>query len=1148
MAAATLVRERPGLLAMVGSLHSVEDRALVATAGLVFGLASAGAAMSAAAADAMFLTEIGSGYFGQAAALSNALLAVVLVVIGGLADRLERRRILASLAMVSAVIIAGLAGLSIIAPQAAAVTTLVGGKQLAAATDLAFWVMIAERIDARKSQRLLPILAAAGGAGAALGGVIVMLCVSTIGAAGVLLAAAVLLVLAGIGATRLTATRRVNAPTTRIRTLITRSWRDGARAVRRHPLARHLAIVVGAAGVFASFMYFALGVSLAAEGSSTSDLAALIGGIRGVGQVLTLVVQLVIAPRLLARLGTGTALLLAPLVALASGIGLVIAPILAVAIATQVSSRILDGGVETPAEKLAQTLLPSAVRGRVGGFLDGTAKRAGMVLGFLVAAALVGSPTVFYVVTAIAAALWLVSAWRIARELPTLAIEHVARDADAEAVVDARAIEVLVRELAGPRPERAAEVLARLHDHGRVDAVPPLVRAAIDRGGTSIWRALVGVLDTPAEAHGMALVVAAKATTGRIDTVLAVRAVGLVGGVPVEELTAWRAADDAKLALTAAVAKCRLEGESALELLADAVRDSGPTGRAATEELCVEIACGLARGADDRVFEATRHLARALRRGRGDVAGRAAGFTALARVVGWARERRSAELSLLRADLLELARERVETAASPIAPEHMLTSLVRVPSVRESRGIEVDVAPEVAAALRLFGALLDGADAVEPDDLRRVARALGEPDDDVRAAAEDALTALGPAAAGELMATAAWGRRRARDRAAALLAELPVTPAALDRLIDAELDSLERTNAAIAVLREPGDQLLAHRLDERMREIAHTVLLLLAARRRSPAIARAAVAWGHARGGLERARTLAVIETALPRALVSRLVDAVDDLTPADRAAALARAGIEPANRDAVVRTELAGRDRLARALAVHIIGAAGRSAHRDTISQAARAEAQIASPADLLRRLTEAVQRGGTLPAAPVGGAAAPGAKRGGTLPASPVGGAAAPGIDEPEDDEGETDMPSRVESLIALGRVPLLATLTTRQLADVAERARWVNVREGSVVVTSGDLIDALIVVDDGELQLGDRRIVKGEVLDELACVAPLPLSHDLRALRPTRLIRLERVDFEELVDDVPGLAAAICRTLGERARRAEDGAYKSPLASRT
>lgn len=142
---------------------------------------------------------------------------------------------------------------------------------------------------------------------------------------------------------------------------------------------------------------------------------------------------------------------------------------------------------------------------------------------------------------------------------------------------------------------------------------------------------------------------------------------------------------------------------------------------------------------------------------------------------------------------------------------------------------------------------------------------------------------------------------------------------------------------------------------------------------------------------------------------------------------------------------------------------------------------------------------------------------------------------------------MPSRVETLIALGRVPLLASLSTRQLADVAERARWVTAREGSVVITGGDPLDALIVVEDGELAVGERRITKGEVVDELACVAPQPVAHDLRAVRPARLIRLERHDFEELVDDVPGLASSICRALGERARRAEDVGYRSPLTSR-
>ncbi|HSD89240.1 MAG TPA: cyclic nucleotide-binding domain-containing protein, partial [Kofleriaceae bacterium] len=588
---------------------------------------------------------------------------------------------------------------------------------------------------------------------------------------------------------------------------------------------------------------------------------------------------------------------------------------------------------------------------------------------------------------------------------------------------------------------------------------------------------------------------------------LAVRSLGLAGGVAPDALEQWRGrAGDPAVALTAEIAHLRLTGDlgALLDELADASREAEPLSRVAIEELSIEISRQLAAGNEERVLDAARHLSRALRRGRGDGVTRTAGFTVLARVVEDARDRRSAELSLLRADLLELARERVEQGASKPAPDSALVSFLHKPL----KPGHADEAVEVAAALRLYGELLEGADVIEPDDLRRIARALGEPDDEVRTAAEAALVGLGPAAAGELISTVSWGRRRARDRAAALLADLPVTAATIDRLVDAELDALEQTAAAITVFSEPGDDLVVRRLEERLREIAHTVLLLVAARRRSRAIARAAVAWQHARAGQERARALAVIEAALPRALVTRLVEAVDDMTPSDRAAAFVRAGVQLPSREDVVRTELAGRDRLARALVLHVLGAADRSAHRDTIARAAQAEALAASAAELLRRLTHAV--------------------------------------DEPVD-EGASDMPSRVETLIALGRVPLLASLSTRQLADVAERARWVTAREGSVLVTAGDPIDALIVVEDGELQLADRRITKGEVVDELACVAPAPAGSDLKVMRNARLIRLERVDFEELVDDVPGLASSVCRALGERARRAEDASYRSPLASR-
>src|SRR4051812_5481835 len=86
----------------------VDERDLVASAGLMFALASAGAAMTTAAADALFLAEIGSSSLGTAIAVSSLLLAIVLAVVGGLADRVERRRVLAGFSLVSAGVIAAI--------------------------------------------------------------------------------------------------------------------------------------------------------------------------------------------------------------------------------------------------------------------------------------------------------------------------------------------------------------------------------------------------------------------------------------------------------------------------------------------------------------------------------------------------------------------------------------------------------------------------------------------------------------------------------------------------------------------------------------------------------------------------------------------------------------------------------------------------------------------------------------------------------------------------------------------------------------------------------------------------------------------------------------------------------------------------------
>ena len=111
-------------------------------------------------------------------------------------------------------------------------------------------------------------------------------------------------------------------------------------------------------------------------------------------------------------------------------------------------------------------------------------------------------------------------------------------------------------------------------------------------------------------------------------------------------------------------------------------------------------------------------------------------------------------------------------------------------------------------------------------------------------------------ASGRGKVVASYGRRVARDRAASLLRAHAATTPALDALIERELAALDQTCLALGALVDdrvraasqpalaPGpsssevSDLLLRRLDERSREIAHSVLLLVAACARKSEAAR----------------------------------------------------------------------------------------------------------------------------------------------------------------------------------------------------------------------------------------------------------------------------------------------------------------------
>ena len=246
------------------------------------------------------------------------------------------------------------------------------------------------------------------------------------GASAVLLGAAALLCIAAVATAFLPRVRQVPAKSrsataglrqraARVPALVAGTFRDGVRCVVESPLARQLAVLVAMGGAFAALVYLQLSATAAARHAGDDALTAVLSTIRSVAQVVTLLAQLVVAPWLLRRLGTGWALLLSPLWAVTGAALLGVSSGLASAALVSVVARGLDQSLETPAQKLVHTLLPPASRGRVVGVVEGVAKRGGAIVAGLLGGLLVGWPGGFSAALGVVSVCWLWSAARTAQ-------------------------------------------------------------------------------------------------------------------------------------------------------------------------------------------------------------------------------------------------------------------------------------------------------------------------------------------------------------------------------------------------------------------------------------------------------------------------------------------------------------------------------------------------------------------------------------------------------------------------------------------------------------------------------------------------------------------------------------------------------------
>ncbi len=130
-------------------------------------------------------------------------------------------------------------------------------------------------------------------------------------------------------------------------------------------------------------------------------------------------------------------------------------------------------------------------------------------------------------------------------------------------------------------------------------------------------------------------------------------------------------------------------------------------------------------------------------------------------------------------------------------------------------------------------------------------------------------------------------------------------------------------------------------------------------------------------------------------------------------------------------------------------------------------------------------------------------------------------------------------VERVIALEGVDLLQNLNPDQLSRVASIATEVRHAEGQVILQPSVPLDALFVVLDGSVELSQNgeavhTAKQNEVLGAWGLFDSEPMPLTAKTLEETRLLRIGREDFFEVLSDNVEIAAAVFSTLVKRFRR--------------
>ena len=1021
------------------------------------------------AAEIFFIKRVGPDLLPLAFLLSSALLVATTYIAVQLTANRDRLRLLPRVLVGLGLILLPLWLLVRVGEPSSFWLLLMASKQIQSIALLAFWVALGDLFHGRQAKRLYaPLL---GGytlgqivgsfASAPLGGLL--------GIDGLLPVSAGILCLGGVLALPLhrSAPARLERNTRPLPRRARGSGRVTLRAVEESPgsfgdlwregwFFRLLVLITVCSGLLGPMLYFQFQyvANAATAGAGGEDrLLSLYSQFRGWLNAGVLVGQLAVASRLYRRIGVPLATAFSPMLYLLGFSGLSFWFSLPAGVAARAGTKLQDNAIYEPALRILYNLFPEEVRSRATTMLEGPIKRAGGAAGnltMMVILAVASAGAVGYVAIPIAG-LWLIASLRLWRAYPALLLRASTRRAssdeeiDLAEMLDPGTLRELSAHLNDPDPAACSAAIAlvsvaeprlaagALAEAARQapDATRSLLVAALDR---LLERSVSHPFDNDSVSDSLEALLAQSGALDDRDRADIVQAFGrLVHG----------------------------EKEGPSRVLVQALEDVSPAVRLAALAALVRRG-GAPAGAPD--LDATLRAAAES----GDPVERRTAreeLRALLLETAALGQRWSERLALL-AGLLESPGDRVAVAEAiaEIAERHGQSAAAASDAMM---AFAEDTDPCLRAALLRFCGW-----AARIDRAEWIVRHLSSDRSEEVAAARVGLRALGADAADVLLVGLSYGKRSARNAILSLLRELRVKPTTLRDLYDRELRSLRQQVANFLALRGGAVPVISlQRVEERIEEGLHTLLLFLAALRNDDRIAELCDLLRRGVDGRQRAILLEALEAFLPAEYGAQLIPLLEYRT----------LGLRGTSAEAVLGVRIASFE---------------------------QACAALREDPDELTRMLAATMLDGTR------------------------GLAGGPRLTDHHDVLSPVEISLHLKSLPLFEQLSIRQLVDLAQLMRNEKHAAGVTIiSEGETSDCIYLVLEGTVEVTKGVTKLAEFG--PNEFFGEMGVLEGANRSANVVARVQVRLLRLERSDLLRMMEELPGIAIAISQTLSRRMR---------------